>query len=401
MINQENINYSLRNLNHRKSRSLLTIFSILIGIATIFIFVSFGHGLYNYIDSVTSASSANKIIVMAKGIGLPGTDDSFKLNDDDLRAVEKSAGVYEASGVYYDVVQVKKRNKLIYTFLIAYAPQTPLIMDVFNIGVEEGRMLKKGDKKSAVFGYNYLLDDKIFEKGLELNDVVEINGEKIKVIGFMESIGNPQDDSQIYVTNDYFEELIPEKDTYAQIVARTDTKIIDKTISNVERNLRKQRNLEEGKEDFFVQSFEGMIESYSGALDIIIAFVILIALISILVSAINTANTMITSVLERFKEIGILKAIGSRNSTIFHIFLFESAFLGFVAGCIGVLLGFGFTSVAEYILNNLGWGLLSPYYTPSLFIGCILFATLTGAVSGVIPALRASKTNIVEAIRYE
>ena len=222
----------------------------------------------------------------------------------------------------------------------------------------------------------------------------------MKVVGFFEPIGNPADDSQMYITLDYFEELFPNK-TYAEIVAKVDVTNIDKVVENVEKKLRKSRGLEEGKEDFFVQSFNDLFESFSSVLNIIIGFVVLIALISVLVSAINTANTMITSVLERYKEIGVLKAIGARNSNIFGIFLFESSFLGLVAGILGVLLGWGFSSLAGSLLVNLGWGFLSPYFSKELFIGCILFATLTGAISGVIPAIKASKINIVNALRYE
>ncbi len=401
MINIESINYSLRNLKHRKARSFLTVFSILVGISVIFIFISFGYGLYNYTEELSSGSSADKLIIMAKGGGIPGMDDTFKLTDQDVKVIERADGVYEATALYYEAVEVEKRDEKIFTFLISYDPKKPLIMDIAGIGIEKGRLLNSGDSKSAVFGYNYLIDGKIFDKGLGLNDVVEINGEKIKIIGFMEAIGNPPDDASIYVTNDYFEELIPEKDSYAQIYARIDIKNIDKTIENVEKNLRKERNQEEGKEDFFVQSFEDLIESFSGALNMIIGFVILITLISVLVSAVNTANTMITSVLERYKEIGILKAIGARNSEIFGIFLFESSFLGFVAGVLGVLLGFGLTSLGATILANLGWGFLQPYYSWQLFLGCIVFATLTGAISGVAPAINASKINPVEALRYE
>jgi len=180
---------------------------------------------------------------------------------------------------------------------------------------------------------------------------------------------------------------------------------IEQAVENVERGLRKHRDVEKGKEDFFVQTFENMIESYTAAINIIIAFVILIALISVLVSAVNTANTMITSVLERYKEIGILKSIGARNSEVFEIFLFESAFLGFTAGILGVLLGWIATLVANMTLNSLGWGFLQPAYSilfpGDLFIYCILFAVITGAISGVIPAYRASRINTVDALRYE
>jgi len=97
MISKEIIKYSIENLKKRKSRSLLTIFSIFIGITTIFIFVSFGLGLYIYVNSFVSDSSADKITISPESFGPPGLDDSFVLTDDDLEAVEKTSGVY----VYY------------------------------------------------------------------------------------------------------------------------------------------------------------------------------------------------------------------------------------------------------------------------------------------------------------
>ena len=401
MFSQETIKYSLRNLRQRKGRSFLTLFSILIGIATIFIFISFGLGLYNYINEFSTSSSADKLLITAKGsLGGLGMEESFKLTEKDVDAVKSAAGVYDASGGYFTAVQVEVNNQKKFVFLVAYDPKTPLILEIINIDAQKGRLLRQGDRKNVVLGYNYLLDNKIFKKGLDVNDIIEIDGVKMKIIGFFEPVGNPQDDSQVYITNDYFESLYPNT-TYLQIVVKVDISNIDKVIDNVEKKLRKERGLEEGKEDFFVQSFEELIESFSNVLNIIIGFIILIALISVLVSAVNTANTMITSVLERYKEIGILKAIGAKNSDIFWIFLFESSFLGFVAGVMGVLLGWGFASLAGSVLTNLGWGFLAPYYSSYLFAGLILFATVTGAISGVIPAVRASKINTVDALRYE
>jgi putative ABC transport system permease protein len=401
MLDKENINYSLRNLRQRKGRSFLTVFSILIGIATIFIFISYGWGLYEYTESFTTASSADKVLVMAKGMsGTTGGDSSFALTKDDLSAVRKAAGVYEASGVYMQSAEISKSNELKYAYLMAYDPKKPLILDLFQAETEKGRLLRSGDS-GVVLGYNYFVDDKIFPRAYELNDVIEVNGNKLKIIGFMESVGNPADDANIYMTNDKFEDLFPEKESYAQIIARVDISDVDRATDNIERNLRKERNLEKGKEDFFVQSFQEMIDSYKGAINIIIGFVILIALISVLVSGINTANTMITSVLERYKEIGVLKAIGARNSRIFTIFLFESAFLGLVAGVLGTLIGFSLSWLGGVILTSVGYGFLQPYFAWQLFVGCITFAVLTGAISGVIPAFNASKTNTVDALRYE
>lgn len=400
MIGKDSINYSLRNLWHRKGRSFLTVFSILVGIATIFIFISFGWGLYNYTDSFTTGSSADKLLILTKGAGLPGTDETIKLTDDDLKIVLRSGGVYEATGAYYDFIEVEKRSEKKYTYLVSYDPKIPIFLDLFGVGIEEGRALSSGDS-GVVLGYSFMKDNVIFEKGLELNEQIDVNGNSLRIIGFMEEVGNPADDANVYVTNDKFLDIFPNKTTYAEIIVRADINDLDQVVSNIERDLRNSRDVEKGKEDFYVQSFEDMIESYSGALDVIVGFVILIALISVLVSAVNTANTMITSVLERYQEIGVLKSIGARNSEILSIFLFESSFLGLIAGVLGVLLGYGLSSLAGTILSNLGYGFLQPHYSSVLFGGLILFAVLTGAISGVFPAIRASKINAVDALRYE
>jgi len=399
MISKESIKYSLRNLNQRKTRSAFTIISILAGIATIFIFVSFGLGLYEYIGEMSSASSADKVLIQPKGFG--GMDPTFSFSEGELRVVEQTSGVYEATGVYFKSAEVEKSEVKKYTYVIVYDPKKPLIMSVFNIDIYTGRELQPGDR-GAVLGYNYLLPDKIFSKPYELNDNIIINGKKVKIVGFYEAVGNPSDDSQIYITNDFIQELYPNETLpYNWIVAKVDVSNIERVTKDIERNLRKERGLEEGKEDFYVQSFDDMIESYSSALDIVIGFIILIALISVFVSAVNTANTMITSVLERVKEIGVMKSIGAQNSEIFAIFLFESSFLGFVAGVLGVILGWAASFLGGKIIASLGYGFLQPYFPIWLFIACISFATLTGAVSGVIPAIKASKTNPVDALRYE
>ncbi len=396
------INYSLRNLWHRKTRNSLTILSILIGISTIFIFISFGLGLYDYVQEAVLDSSADKLIIQARGIGAPGLDTTFKLEDKDLRTIQKTPGVLEASGSYFKVAKTESRKESVYTYLVAYNPESPLIIEIFGIGISEGRELRKGDSKSVVLGSNYQIPNKIFSKPVELNQRIDVQGVSLKVVGFYEPVGNPQDDSNVYVSENYLDNIYPdENNSYGWIVARINPLNIERVIEKLEKNLRKVRNLDEGKEDFFVQSFQEMISSYMGSLNIIIGFIILIALVSVFVSVVNTANTMITSVLERIKEIGVMKALGSKNSEIFSIFLFESSFLGLVAGVLGILLGMGVSIFGGNILEKLGWGFLSPSFPPILFIGCLFFAIITGAISGVFPAMQASKINVVDALRYE
>jgi putative ABC transport system permease protein len=402
MLSWELINYSLKNLWKSKGRSFLTVLSIFVGIATIFIFVSFGWGLYDYTNSFTTGSSVDKVIIQAKGLSAPGLDTTFRLTDDDLKAIEKTSGVYEASGAYFKAAQIEQKGQLKYTFLIGYDPGNPLVMQMYDIDVEEGHWLREGEKGSVLLGYNYMLPDKIFKEPYDINNRITIDNTKIKIVGFLNEVGNPSDDSQMYIINTFMEDLYGKENlSYGMIVARVDINNIKETIDKIEKNLRKERGIKEGQEDFYVQSFEDLIASFKTALNVIIAFVILIAFISIIVSAVNTANTMVTSVLERVKEIGIMKSVGARNSEVFNIFLFESAFLGFVAGVIGVILGWALSYTAGVVLANLGWGFLSPHFSVSLFAACIIFATLTGAVSGAWPAWQATKIKPVEALRYE
>ncbi|MDP1729324.1 MAG: FtsX-like permease family protein, partial [archaeon] len=323
-------------------------------------------------------------------------------SEKDITAIGKTSGVYEVTGMYAKAAEITQDKIKKYVFVVGYEPDKPLIFDISDIDVERGVELQKGDMDKVVLGYNYLLENKIFPNAYDLNNKINIQGRDYKIVGFYSSIGNPQDDSQIYMTNEEMKDLYgSDLKGYGYILVKVDTRNMQEVISAVEKSLRNSRNLDVGKEDFFVQSWEEMLATYSAVLNGIIGFVILIALISVLVSAINTANTMITSVLERVKEIGVMKAIGAKNSEIFYLFLFESALLGFIAGVLGVILGWIISFSTGALLDSLGWGFLSPSYPLSLFVGLILFATLTGAISGAIPARKASRIRPVDALRYE
>ncbi|MFA5247531.1 MAG: FtsX-like permease family protein, partial [Candidatus Micrarchaeia archaeon] len=127
-----------------------------------------------------------------------------------------------------------------------------------------------------------------------------------------------------------------------------------------------------------------------------------IAAISLIVGAVGIMNTMYTAVLERTKEIGIMKAIGAKNSEIMVLFLIESGLLGLVGGVIGVILGYIMGKAAEVIANQmLGSSLLKLYFPPELIIGALLFSFVIGALSGMVPARQASHLRPVDALRYE
>ena len=170
--------------------------------------------------------------------------------------------------------------------------------------------------------------------------------------------------------------------------------------ADIMKTLRREKGVREGDENFNVQTSAQLIESFNTVLNIVTVALIGIAAISIVVGAVGITNTMYTAVLERTGEIGIMKAIGAKNSDILTIFLIESGILGMMGGLIGVLIGVGIGKLVEVIVKT---ALLIDYITPEITVGLILgslaFAFVIGAVSGTMPARQASKMHPVNALR--
>ncbi|MBT5402427.1 MAG: FtsX-like permease family protein, partial [Crocinitomicaceae bacterium] len=116
---------------------------------------------------------------------------------------------------------------------------------------------------------------------------------------------------------------------------------------------------------------------------------------------IGISNTMYTSILERTKEIGIMKSIGAKNSQILYLFLFESGLLGLTGGFLGMVIGIGSAMGLASIANNImGEGTIKLTISFTLVFLTLLFSFLIGIISGIIPAIRASKLKPIDALRH-
>jgi putative ABC transport system permease protein len=403
-MREDEIIYSVKNMKNRKLRSFLSVLSILIGIAAIFALISFGFGLQDYINKFATESGARMIFIMAKSPGLPGADENFYVTKDEMDFVGKIKGVEDIAPMYFRAGEIKKKEENYYYFIIAYYPEhVYFVEDGFSISVTKGRNFDKGDLYKAVLGYNYLIDGRIFDRGVELGDKVEIQGKTFDVIGFYEEVGNPGDDAQIYITPGAMEAIFPEiKDKFGYVMVNPepgeDPNLLGETI---QRKLRKYKNQDEGKEDFFVQTYGDIMEVYGNVITVISSVLVLIALISMAVAFVNIMNTMYTSVLERTREIGVMKAIGAKNSDIMFVFIFESGLMGTVGGIAGIILGYLISVGGGKAMELAGYSFLQPSFPWYLTAGCLVFAFITGSLAGFLPSLQASRLEPVEALRYE
>lgn len=396
---------ALGNLKHRGLRSWLTILGIFIGITAVVALISLGQGLQSGIDKQFEQLGKDKIIIQSKTLGPPGsaTSERLILTSKDLDVIKKTNGVQDATGVLVktSVLTFKKEVKV--NMVIGIVPSYLYLfsgMDDFR--VIEGRDLKESDKFKAVIGYNNFIDGKIWKKGIRVGDSINIEGSDFKIVGVLGKIGNPYDDAAIYTSKEKLKEILNIQDEESEIIAKVQDGLDPAIIADeITQRLRNLRNEKEGQETFNVQTSEQILDTFNSIFGIVQAVLVGIAAISLLVGGIGIMNTMYTSVLERTKEIGIMKAIGAKNSDILYIFLFESGFLGLVGGVIGVLFGIGLSKGVEYFaVNMLGTTLLQASVTPTLIVGALVFSFLIGTLSGILPAMNAAKLKPVDALRY-
>jgi putative ABC transport system permease protein len=220
----------------------------------------------------------------------------------------------------------------------------------------------------------------------------------------LKTVGNPQDDKNIYMPIEDFYELFPEKkDVYDQIIVQIEPgQNITLVAEKVTKQLIRSRGITDETQDFTILTPEELLATFGVILNILTGFLLGVAAISLLVGAIGIANTMYTSVIERTREIGVMKAVGARNSDIAQMFTIESGLIGLIGGVGGIFIGLLISEGIEFLGSNVFNTTLLQVSTPWwLFVGSLAFSFVVGALSGIVPALQASRVVTVQALRYE
>ena len=399
---------ALRSIVTRKLRSWLTVIGIFIGIAPVVALIAVGQGMEKAITEQFEELGTDKIVISAGGdaagsafaAGLASNPITY----DDLDAVQGVRGVDVAAGMISRLALVEFDDETKTTWVSGFPTDetAKVVEDIQSFEILEGRDIEAGDTYSAVVGYNLYMDD-FFEKPVEARDKIFIEGIKFKVVGVVDKIGNAQDDTQIIIPIDTAKEIFDTGDDIYGIMVKIDDGEEPSVVAErIEEELRDFRDEDEGAESFQVQTFEQILEQVGVVLNIISAVLIGIAAISLLVGGVGIMNTMYTAVLERTKEIGIMKSIGGRNSDIMMIFLLESGMYGLVGGGVGVIVGALMSLIVSKVAGvALGIDYFQADITWWLIVGALTFSFVVGVLSGVLPAKQASKMQPVDALRYE
>ncbi|RZN34104.1 MAG: ABC transporter permease [Methanophagales archaeon ANME-1-THS] len=405
-------------LMHSKLRSWLTIIGIVIGIAAVVAIVSIGEGMQQNVESRLGGLGAD-IITIAPGGGRasagfregpPGERGTTTTSTEAKNLTKKDVLVLQSiAGVKFIQGTVSGQGEVYYLgekATISIEGVDPLIWkEMTTSELESGRFLGASDYNVVVVGSS--IAKNTFKQPLVVNRMITIEGKAFKIVGILQESGSLGGDDRkiimpIQAARDTLND-VGEEEFDSIIIKAENADDIEEIIADAEQQLLIARHLTESKKDFRISSTKSMQETILDVTQTMSLFLESIAAVSLLVGSVGIANTLFTSVLEKTREIGIMKSIGAKNSDIMMIFLLNSAIVGLVGGLLGICLGTVISSLLPLLgmrLMGMG-GEMTTVITPLLLLYAVLLAIGIGIAAGVIPAYRASKLKPVDALRYE
>lgn len=398
---------AFKNLKKRGIRSWLTLLGIFIGVAAVVSLISLGSGLKVAVNSQFNIGSTQVITVQAGGIsgyGPPGSGAVKPLTTEDANAIGQISSVQASIPREIRTVGMEYNNKETFTFAATVPDNSQgdnYMYSIADIKTDSGKLIYQGDRGVIVIGNNLADGTKNgFERNLKVGDKVQINGKDFRIQGILSKQGSFIIDNAILINEKDLQNLLGYGNQVDIIEVKvSDQSLMNQTQNSIESLMRQRRNVKVGEEDFEVTTPQASLNSVNQILFGIQIFIIIIASISIVVGAIGIANTMMTSILERKKEIGVMKAIGARNEQIFYQFLIEAGLLGLAGGIIGIIIGSGVGYAGTAALNSFIGSSAQPQISLVLILSAVLGSFLIGSIAGLVPAMRAANQNPVEDIR--
>lgn len=394
------LNFVIRNIRRRKLRNWLTILGIVVGVIAIVSLISLSEGLKSNINEEFNSLGANRITITSKYTGFAGSSSGQGLTEEDIKTINKISDIDFVSGSINGYIETKYAQETIMISYTSYAAEyLQEMLEQNNLEIEKGEYITDEKSKAVVIGYNYTDTEKakdLFGKTLDIGKKIKIATSDYTVIGILKKTGDARKDNVMYLSNENLQEITG-AETYDTIFAIVKPgKDIENAANRIKIKLEKAR----GAEDVVVTSPIQAAKNREEILGIVTIVVVGIAGISLLVGGIGILNSMYTSVFERKKEIGVLKAIGAKKRDILMIFLLESGIIGLLGGTIGVIAGFSLSWLVKFVASQLGITI-----NISMNVGIIIlalgFSFMIGVISGMIPAYLASNQEPVDALREE
>ena len=442
-----------RNLWRRKLRTLLTIVGVMVGTTAIVTMISLGIGMNVSLDAMISQLGDLTVITLNEYAYIVDDNGNYydgqnTLNDELVEKIKALDGVVavmpQLQNYRYSFKVTANKRFENYATIVGV---DPAVLPYFGYEIDSGEMPEPGDKNFVLFGaetlYNFYNPNKVIrdwykeyynEDGTRKPPKVDVHSAKLEVFGIywdpktgeqkilkkhrLNTVGVLKLDEQnwetsynIYMHIDLVRDMILEQEKIAKVKATESEAYKYNTIKVKTASIKDAERVQEeikkmGVMTYGLSDYRKQMQKQQAATQYILAG---IGAMSLFVAAIGIANTMIMSIYERTREIGVMKVLGCPLSAIRGMFLYEASMIGFIGGIIGIGLSFG----VSYMFNNveafklaLGGGMYGTQTAlsiipPWLVLLAIVFSTMVGLVSGYLPARRATKVSALEAIRND
>jgi len=399
---------ALRSLLRNKVRTGLTMLGIIIGIASVIAMVALGQGASGMIQQQISSMGRNLLMIMpgaasSRGFSFGGGS-GMTLTPDDANAILK-----EVPAIRAITPVVRTRAQIIYGS-VNWVPSSiegvsPGFLEVRDWGVEEGGFFTEAHVLSAqkVCVVGQTIATNLFAGESPVGHQIRIKNMPFLIVGVLSrkgtnAMGRDQDDS-VFIPWTTVKKVLQGSafNNVDQLLASAvSAESMNEAIAEITRLLRQRHRLQDKEDsDFNILPMAEIANAAASTSRIMTLLLAVIASISLVVGGVGIMNIMLVAVAERTREIGLRMAIGARGRDILLQFLIEAVVISFVAGVVGMILG---AAAAEILSKTLKW----PTQVSPASIGlAVLFSGGVGVFFGFYPAVKASRLDPVEALRYE
>ena len=332
----DNFKIAFKNIKERKSRVFLTLIGVAIGIMAIVALMSLGEGMQSAVEGEL-ASLTDTIIVTTGSVNVNAMGGGFTegggahFTQRDIDGINRIGGLESVNPVMFGGAIIEYNGEFhSVTILGMDAYSMSYIFGIDFLGLQSGEFMNTGDQNKCIIGNN--VANEYFDTSISVGNKIKINNKNFYVNGIYKKQGagfSTETDDNIHLTVRDFKKITGQENISGILIRVSDVNNIEDIADEIEFVI----NENHGEDDFAnVITMSSILDSIQSVLSVISLFLLGIAAIALVVASIGIMNTMLTSVMERTHEIGIMKAIGAKNTDILSIFLTEGILISLFEG---------------------------------------------------------------------